>query len=202
MSGISVLGFFSQPFAPTTTTFLTTGGHLVTIPNGSSLMTLEIEGGGGGGGGSSTTVVGNGGGSGGRCVSTIAISPSNWGQTLALTCGAIRASSGVAGAVGFDGSQSTVNVMTFSGSFTSMVANGGGGGNPFLGGGGAGGTATGGNVTNQTGVTATSGNQNGAAGLTGTFVNGLSGATGANHPGSTSQPDTATTLGQGAVHFS
>lgn len=190
---------FFSPFTPTTTLFTTTGPHTVTIPVGSSSMTLEIEGGGGGGGGSSSAaVVGQGGGSGARTVSTYAITSANWGQTLTLTCGAIIASTGTPNNNGQTANQSSVVTVSFPG-FTTMVAGGGHGGLASLGGPGAGGASTGGNVTNQTGNGSTS--QTGATGLTGTFISGLAAANGANHPGGVPQADTATTLGQGAVHF-
>jgi len=199
-SGISILGFLSNPFIPVTNTFTTTGAHLITIPIGTSLMKLEIEGGGGGGGGNTGIVQGNGGSSGGRCVSTYATTSVHWGQTLTLTCGAVKASTGTDNNNGQTGNASTVVAGTFTG-FTAMTANGGGGGSFSLNGAGPGGTSTGGNVTNQTGNTNTA-QQVGAAGLTGTFINGLAGATGANIAGGVPHPDTATTLGQGAVHFS
>ena len=66
----------------------------ITVPVGSSSMTLEIEGGGGGGGGDTGIVKGNGGSSGGRCVSTYAITSGQWGHTLTLTCGVSLASTG------------------------------------------------------------------------------------------------------------
>lgn len=190
---------FFSPFTPTTTLFTTTGPHTVTIPTGSSSMTLEIEGGSGGGGGSSVAVVGQGGGSGARTVSTYAITSANWGQSLTLTCGAIIASTGVPNNNGQTGNQSSVVTVSFPG-FTTMIAGGGHGGLASLGGPGAGGASTGGNVTNQTGNGSTS--QTGATGLTGTFISGLPGSNGANHPGGVPQADTATNLGQGAVHFS
>jgi hypothetical protein len=186
-------------FSPTTTTFTTGGAHSITIPTKCSSMTLEIEGGGGGGGGNAGTNPGNGGSSGARCVSTYAISPTNWGQTLTLTCGVSQASTGVNNVNGQGGNPSTVVAGTFTG-FTTMTANGGDGGIANLGGAGAAGTATGGNVTNQTGNTNTT-QQAGATGLTGTFINGLNGAGGSFVTG-IPRPDTATTLGQGAVHFS
>lgn len=186
-------------FTPTTSTFTTAGVHNITIPSGCSSMTVEIEGGGGGGGGSTTSIVGNGGSSGGRCVSTFAIVPANWGQTLTINCGASLPSTGVVGNNGRTGNLTQAFGGTFS--MTSMVANGGGGGLAALGGGTAAGTATGGNVTNQTGNTPGTA-QLGAAGLTGTLINGLAANSGANHPGGTAQADTPTTLGQGAVSFS
>jgi hypothetical protein len=189
----------TSTFSPVTNTFTTAGAHPITIPSGCSSMTLEIEGGGGGGGGSSTTVQGNGASSGGRCVSTYAVTPSNWGQTVTLTCGAVKSSTGTPQNNGQAGNASTVVSGTFS--ITTMTANGGGGGQATLNGAGAGGSASGGNVTNQTGNTATTGSASGAAGLTGTLINGLAGASGAAHPGGVAQPDTATTLGQGAVTF-
>lgn len=185
---------------PVTTQFTTTGAHLITIPTGAASMDLEIEGGGGGGGGGNGTTVGNGGSAGGRCFSTYPISSSNWGQTLTLTCGAVTASTGVNNNPGQTGSQSTVVAGTFTG-FTTMTANGGGGGIQDLGGANPGGTSTGGNVTNQSGNT-NSVQQAGAAGLTGTYINGLAGAAGSTIAGGVPHPDTATTLGQGAVHFS
>jgi hypothetical protein len=205
-SGTPVLGggsislSITNSFTPTTTTFTTAGANGITIPSGSTSMTLEIDGGGGGGGGNTGVVVGNGGSSGGRCVSTYSISPSNWGQTLTLTCGASLPSSGANNNDGQGGLASTVVAGTFTG-FTTMTANGGGGGSASLGGAVAGGSATGGNVTNQAGNT-NSAQQAGAAGLTGTFINGRAGATGATKAGGVPHPDTATTIGQGAVHFS
>lgn len=203
-SGTPVLGSgtisLNRAFVPATTTFTAAGANVIVIPSGSSSMTLEIEGGGGGGGGNTGVVAGNGGSSGARCVSTYSISPSNWGQTLTLTCGAVKASTGANNNTGQVGNDSTVVAGTFTG-LTTMTAHGGGGGLPSLGGANAAGTATGGNVTNQTGNTDTA-RQVGAAGLTGTFINGLDGNSGANIGGGAPHPDTATTLGQGAVHFS
>jgi hypothetical protein len=196
----SIFAGIGTLFTPETIQFVTAGVFSITIPTNASSMTLEIEGGGGGGGGSSTTGVhGQGGGSGGRCVSTYTITSANWGQTLTLTCGASLPSLGVIDGTGQTGKQSTVVAGTFTG-FTPMTANGGFGGDGGLGGGGSGGSASGGNVTNQTGNASTA--QSGATGLTGTYINGINGANGANFPGGVAQPDTATTIGQGAVHFS
>jgi hypothetical protein len=191
----------TSTFTPVTTTYTTGGAHTITIPTGATSMDLEIFGAGGGGGGSTTTVVGNGASSGGRAFSTYPILPANWGQTLTLTCGAQQLSTGVPNNNGQTGNQSRVAVGTFSGSFTTMTANGGGGGLADLGGSFGAGTAAGGNVSNTTGNAAGT-SQTGAAGLTGTYINGQFGSNGANHPGATSEPDTATTIGQGAVHFS
>lgn len=198
-AGIAVLGFFQDPFVPTTQQFLTAGSHAITIPPGATVMRIEIMGPGGGGGGSSTSIVGQGGGSGARSESTVSVAGHAL-QTFTLFCGAAPASTGVPGNNGQQGGPSSVTVGTFSGAFTSMLANGGFGGLATLNGPGGGGTASGGNLVNLTGNAST--NQVGAAGLIGEFVNGLSGGTGANHPGSTAQPDTAGTVGQGAVHFS
>jgi hypothetical protein len=198
MTGISVLGFFSDPFAPTTTQFLTPGTFTITIPQGASLFTPELMGGGGGGGGSSTTVVGQGGGSGGRCVSNVSVA-GHAGQTFILVVGTAVASTGVPGNSGQRGTDTTLTAGTFTGTFTTMDSTCGFGGSPSLGGGGGAGAASGGNLING-GGNASSG-QTGGAGLTGTYVNGLSGATGANHPGSTSEPDTAGHAGQAAMHF-
>lgn len=187
------------PFTPVTLTFTTAGAFVITIPTGPSSMTVEIFGGGGGGGGNTGIVVGNGGSSGARTVSTYAITSANWGQTFTLTTGAIKAGTGTVNNFGQAGNPTTAVAGTFTGLAT-MTANGGGGGSQSLGGAGPGGSSSGGNVTNQTGNT-NSAQQVGALGLAGTFINGLAGATGANHPGGTGQPDTATTLGQGAVNF-
>jgi mucin-19 len=205
-SGTPVLGSgtislsITTTFTPTTTTFTTAGANLITIPTNSSSMTLEAIGGSGGGGGGNGTTVGNGGSSGSRCVSTYAIASGDWGKTLTLTCAASLASTGVNNNTGQVGNPSTVVAGTFAG-FTSMTAGGGGGGFQDLGGANAANPATGGNVTNQSGTT-NSVQRNGASGLTGTYVNGLAGATGASIVGGVAHPDTATTIGQGAVHFS
>jgi hypothetical protein len=201
--GVDIATLFAKAgslFTPVTTQFTTAGAHTITIPNFATSMTLEIEGGGGGGGGDTGIVVGNGGSSGGRTVSTYSITSANWGQTLTLTCGAAIASTGVNNNDGQTGNASSVVTVSFPG-FTTMTANGGGSGTASLGGAGAGGSSTGGNVTNQNGNTNTA-QQTGAAGLTGTFINGLAGATGAGISGGTPKADTATTIGQGAVHFS
>src|SRR5882757_6084315 len=97
------------PITPFTVTFTTAGANTITIPTGAVSMTLEIEGGGGGGGGNTGTVVGNG----GRTVSTYAISSANWGQTLTLTCGAIKASTGTNNNSGQTGNASTVFSVNF-----------------------------------------------------------------------------------------
>lgn len=183
---------------PVTITFTTVGSHTITVPLGAQVMTVEVFGPGGGGGGSSSTIFGQGGGSGAHSVSIVNVAGHSL-QTFTLVCGTAPVPTGVVGNNGQTGGISTVAVGTFTGSFSTMTANSGVGGQATLNGPGGGGTASGGNSANTTGNASTS--QSGAAALTGSFINGLPGGGGANHPGGTAQADTAGAIGQGAVHF-
>lgn len=177
---------------PVTYTYTDQAATTNTIPSGSVQVAIESWAQGGTGGSGSTVIRsgvpfpygGGGGGAGGYFRKTLAISPANWGETIAIS------STENLAAV-------TVSSGTFS--MTTLTANPGANGTAAVeavpGDGGAGGTATNGDV-NTTGNTGGNGGSNepgiGATGTTGVnggpYGAGGNGGNGSGSVGETGQP--------------
>lgn len=166
------------------------GSSTDTIPPGASNVVIELWAGGGTGFSAGPSQGGGGGGSSGYSRSSIALTPSNWGQTINY-------------AVGASDTDSSVSSGTFS--LTTMTAHKGVGGSATQTTGGAGGTAVGGTQANTTG-TAGSNQVGGVGGIAGAGTSGTVGGDGSPYGAGGTGGDAPNAGGQsgqtGAVVFS
>lgn len=168
---------FFQRFSGQTNTYNTNGSFTETIPAGAVSVTIEAWG--ASGGGSGVNFPGHGAGSGGYSKTILALTPADFGKTLAVTVGV----KGGGGPSSGDGTAGTLSrVASGTKTITTMTGNGGGAGTAAAV--GAGGTASGGNTTNTTGNPGAASGDAGGAGIVGTNGTGAAGGASGNglHP--------------------